>query len=75
MPATKDSWGLVSDRTYINVLGKFLPIKDIYYWVNLYSGAPGIEERVLPFTHGSTTTGGTCPNDISDPIDQDIRIQ
>ena len=22
---------------------------------------------------GSTPTGGTCPNDFSDPIDQDIR--
>ena len=29
-----------------------------------------------PCTHeveGSTPTGGTCPNDFSDPIDQDIR--
>ena len=24
---------------------------------------------------GSTPTGGTCPNDFSDPIDQDIRTQ
>ena len=24
---------------------------------------------------GSTFTGGTCPNDFSDPIDQDIRTQ
>ena len=24
---------------------------------------------------GSTSTGGTCPNDFSDPIDQVIRIQ
>ena len=24
---------------------------------------------------GSTPTGGTCPNDFSDPIDQDIRTE
>ena len=24
---------------------------------------------------GSTSTGGTCPNDFSDPIEQDIRTQ
>ena len=24
---------------------------------------------------GSTPTGDTCPNDFSDPIDQDIRTQ
>ena len=24
---------------------------------------------------GSTPTGGTCPNDFSDPVDQDIRTQ
>ena len=32
----------------------------------------------LPFTQegeGSTPTGGTYPNDFSDPIDQDIRTQ
>ena len=31
-----------------------------------------------PFTQeveGSTPTGGACPNDFSDPIDQDIRTQ
>ena len=31
-----------------------------------------------PFTQeveGSTPTGGTCPNDFSDPVDQDIRTQ
>ena len=35
-------------------------------------------DRVSPFTQeveGSTPTGGTCLNDFSDPIDQDIRIQ
>ena len=32
----------------------------------------------MPFTQeveGSTPTGGTCPNDFSDPVDQDIRTQ
>ena len=35
-------------------------------------------DKVLAFTQeveGSTPTGGTCPNDFSDPIDQDIRTE
>ena len=42
------------------------------------SGAPGLVDRMFPFTQGvegSTPTGGTCPNDFSDPTDQDIRTQ
>ena len=42
------------------------------------SGAPGLVDRVFAFTQGvevSTPTGGTCPNDFSDPIDQDIRTK
>ena len=53
-----------------------------FLWLFLFSsGEPGLVDRVLgcsPCTQeveGSTPTGGTCPNDFSDPIDQDIRIQ
>ena len=40
----------------------------------------GLAERLAcsPFTQevdGSTSTGSTCLNDFSDPIDQDIRTQ
>ena len=41
-------------------------------------GAPGLVDRCLPFTQeveGLTSTGGTCPNDFFDPIDQDTRTQ
>ena len=43
-------------------------------------GEPGLVDRVLALhagsqVEGSTPTGGTCPNDFSDPIDQDIRTQ
>ena len=31
--------------------------------------------RCMQEVEGSTPTGGTCPNDFSDPIDQDIRTQ
>ena len=41
-----------------------------------YRGEPGLVDRVLAWHAGSSTpTGGTCPNDFSDPIDQDIRTQ
>ena len=42
------------------------------------SGAPGLVDRVFPFMQevkGSTPTGGTCPKDFSDPVDQDIHTQ
>ena len=47
------------------------------------SGEPGLVDRVLALhagsrgfeVEGSTPTGGTCPNDFSHPIDQDIRTQ
>ena len=40
--------------------------------------APVLLIRYWPFTQeveGSTPTGGTSPNDFSDPVDQDIRTQ
>ena len=37
----------------------------------LISGEPGLEDRVLALL----ATGGTCPNDFSDLIDQDIHTQ
>ena len=36
------------------------------WWIGCSPCTQGVE--------GSTATGGTCPNDFSDPIDQDIRI-
>ena len=35
---------------------------------------PGLRAKVFA-VEGSTPTGGTCPNDISDPIDQNIRTR
>ena len=46
--------------------------------LKLIDGVPGLVDRVLVLhagSRGSTPTGGTCPNDFSDPIDQDIRTQ
>ena len=42
------------------------------------TGEPGLVDRGSPCTQeveGSTPTGGTWPNDLSDLIDQDIRTQ
>ena len=41
------------------------------------SGEPSLVERVLALqeVEGSTPTGVACPNDFSDPTDQDIRTQ
>ena len=42
------------------------------------SREPGLVIGCSPSTQeveGSTPTGGTCPNDFSDPVDQDIRTQ
>ena len=52
----------------------------IYFFLPLHcpSGEPGLVDRVLALhagSRGSTPTGGTCPNDFSDPIDQGIRTQ
>ena len=41
-------------------------------------GAPGLRDRVFPIHAGSrgfNSHGGTCPNDFSDPTDQDIHTQ
>ena len=41
-------------------------------------GAAGLADMVFAVnagSRGSISTGGTCPNDFSDPIDQDIRTQ
>ena len=46
--------------------------------LEVIGGEPGLVDKVLAFTQeveGSTPTGGTCPNDFSDPIDQDIRTE
>ena len=39
------------------------------------SGEPGLVDRVLALqeVEDSTLTGVACPNDFSDPVDQDIR--
>ena len=42
------------------------------------SGEPGLVDRVLALHAGSRgfdSYRGTCPNDFSDPIDQNIRTQ
>ena len=42
------------------------------------SGAPGLVDRVLALHAGSRgfdSYRGTCPNDFSGPLDQDIRTQ
>ena len=42
------------------------------------SGEPGLVDRVLALHAGSRGFDfhrGTCPNDFSDPTDQDIRTQ
>ena len=42
------------------------------------SGALGLANRALAFmqeVEGSILTSGTCQNDFSDPVDQNIRTQ
>ena len=42
------------------------------------SREPGLVDRVLALHTGSRgfdSHRGTCPNDFSDPVDQDIRTQ
>ena len=42
------------------------------------SGEPGLVDRVLALHAGSRgfdSHRGTCPNDFSDPVDQDTRTQ
>ena len=42
-------------------------LESLAQWIGCSPCTQGVE--------GSTPTGGTCPNDFSDPIDQDIRTQ
>ena len=44
-------------------------------WINLLCRVYSTNWIYRTEVEGSTPTGGTCPNDFSDPIDQDIRTQ
>ena len=53
-------------------------ILGIHLKYSCQSGEPGLVDRVLALHAGSrglTPIGGTCPNNFSDPTDQDIRTQ
>ena len=53
---------IYSDHLYA-INRRFIPVR----WTRCSPCMQGVE--------GSTPYGGTCPNDFSDPIDQDIRTQ